>query len=454
MTRSIRTRLLLSMLALLVPLSAGAGWLLTEVFGNRLLHDIDVTLREEAETIAELLGTQARPEAVRELLAHIATATDLESQKYILITRAGAVVAQVPDTASEVLRSGNPDLRIVRYAAPDQPLVVTIAVSAAAALHAQHRLTSLLALGIPLLLTLCALGLALVTSHALRPLQDASRKLDAIGGENLSARVRVRNTDDEVGRLVTVLNRMLDRLQHAVEELRRFTADAAHELRTPLTVLRTGLDVAQSRHRSAEEYRAALVEALTATDRVCRLADDLLTLTRLETAAELKNATAVDVGEIVRELGAAWQADPVDDRSVGHTIVVRVAAEPGVWVRGNAGDLYRLFNNLIDNAQRYGAGNGSGPTEITIVARRVGTQIETTVADRGPGITPEDLQRVFDRFYRGDGAHTAPHGSGLGLSIAQQIAHAHGGHITAANRDSGGGMFTVVLPALSPPTVP
>lgn len=450
MKHSIRARLLIWMFALLVPFSAGAGWLLTQVFGNRLVHDVDVELHEEAETIAELLGTQAGPEAIAELLNHIATATDRDAQKYILVMRAGKVIAEVPHDAGNVLRADDPALRVVRYASPDAPIVVTIAVSAAAALHAKQRLTSLLVLGIPITLALCGLGLSLVTTRALRPLEDASRQLDAIAGENLSARVRVRNTYDEVGRMVAVLNRMLERLQRAVEELRRFTGDAAHELRTPLTVLRTGLDVAQSRQRSAEEYRAALTDALAATDRMCGLADDLLTLARLEGAGELRNAATVDVGEVLRELAAAWRSDAAEDGATQREIVIHATTEPGTCVHGSAGDLYRLFNNLIDNARRHGAGNGSGPVAIAVSARRVADRVEATVSDDGPGMSAEDLHRIFDRFYRGNGVRAAQPGTGLGLSIAQEIARAHGGEIIAANRDGAGCAFTVTLPAMSP----
>jgi len=119
-------------------------------------------------------------------------------------------------------------------------------------------------------------------------------------------------------------------------------------------------------------------------------------------------------------------------------------------VRGDAGELYRLFNNLIENAHRHGTDRGTTPADITVSTRRVGDRVETEVADRGPGIPPEDLIRVFDRFYRGYGAGAAHTGTGLGLSIAQEIARAHGGRIAAANRDGGGCVFTVTLPAAAP----
>ena len=449
MRRSIRTRLLVSMLAVVVPLAAGSGWLLIQVFGNRLLHDLDVTLEEEAETIAELLATPARSEAVTELLEHIAGESEQSLPKYILVTRAGQVIAEVPHGAQTVLASGDPQLRIARYESRATSIAIQIGVSAAAALHAKQKLTSLLALGIPLAVVLCGLGLSLVTGRALRPLEQAARQVDSIAADNLSVRLAIGNPHDEVGHMITVVNRMLDRLQGTVGELQRFTGDAAHELRTPLTVLRTGLDVAQSRQRSAAEYRAALAEALDATNRMCRLADDLLTLARLEAAGTRRATAPVDLSEVVHELGAAWGPEAAE--GVGANVAIDVVTEPGMWVHGRAADLYRLFNNLIENARRHGASPDTARAEIVVSTRRVADHIEARVADRGPGIAPEDVQRVFDRFYRGTGARAAHAGAGLGLSIAQEIARAHGGWITAANRDGGGCAFTVIMPAAPMP---
>ncbi|HXQ22174.1 MAG TPA: ATP-binding protein [Candidatus Acidoferrales bacterium] len=439
MKRSIRVRLLVWVVALLLPLSAVAGWLLIQVFGNRLLHDIDVALQEEAETIAELLTTPASPDAVADLLARISGETDSGPHKYIVVTRNGATIAEAPRDAGAVLASGKPQLRIVRYQSRDGALIVSIGVSGAAAVHAKQRLTSLLVAGIPLMLGLFGSGLWLVVGRALRPLEQASQHMDGIAADTLAVRVPVDNRDDEVGRMVTVLNRMLERLEHAVGQLRRFTADAAHELRTPLTVLRTGLEVALARERPAAEYRAALAEALTGTDRLCRLAGDLLTLARLDAAGAPRAAVPVDLAEMLHELGDA-AAD-----------IVAVAAPGDLWVHGNAGDLYRLFNNLIDNAVRHGGNGAATERQIRITAQRAADHIAVTVSDDGPGIPPHELQRVFDRFYRG---HTQPSdgsGTGLGLSIAQEIARTHGGQITVANRAGNGCAVTVTLPAAPSP---
>jgi signal transduction histidine kinase len=433
-------RLLVWVLALVVPLSVFAGWLLVEAFGNRLLHDFDVALQEEAETIAELLTARASPEAIANLVAEIAGEGDRGANKYIVVTRQGRVIAQAPRTALEVLRSPDPEQRVVRYDSADHSITVSIAASAAAAMHAKQRLTSLLLVGIPAMLALLAASLWGLIGRALRPLENASRHLDQIAADNLAVRVPIDNPDDEVGRMVTVLNRMLDRLARAVSELQQFTADAAHELRTPVTVLRAGLEVAMGRERSAAEYRAALAEALASTERLARLADDLLTLTRLDAAAAPRAVELVDLSDVLHEL-----ADASAERAAQQQVTIDVSAPSGLWVAGNAGDLYRLFNNLIDNALRHGT-NGT-PGEIALSAQREAEQIHVSVADTGPGIAPQDLSRICDRFYRGQGNRADAAGAGLGLSIAQEIARTHGGQIAAANREGGGCVVTVSLPA-------
>jgi signal transduction histidine kinase len=199
-------------------------------------------------------------------------------------------------------------------------------------------------------------------------------------------------------------------------------------------VLRTGLEVALARERSADEYRAALSDALAGTDRLCRLAEDLLTLARLDAAGAPRAAAPVDLGEMLHELADA-SAEAVE-----------VVAPAGLCVHGNAGDLYRLFNNLIDNAIRYGSNGAAAKPKIVVSAKRTADQIDVTVADNGPGIPPQELRRVFDRFYRGHGERSEA-GTGLGLSIAQQITRNHGGRVTVANRDDGGCVVTVTLPA-------
>ncbi|MFQ5665169.1 MAG: ATP-binding protein [Candidatus Binatia bacterium] len=444
MTRSLRTRLLLWVLIPLVPLSLAGAWLLIQAFGNRLLHDIDVALEEEAETVAVLVGSTGNTAPSSDLLARIAAERDIGTPKYITVARAGTVVAAVPAEAGAVLASGQPGLRVMRYESegPDGPLTVSVGVSAAEAVQAKRKLVSLLAVGAPLVLALFGTGLWFVVARTLRPLEVASRQLETIGAENLSIRVPVHEPLDEVGRMVTVLNRLLDRLDQAVSELRRFTADAAHELRTPLTVLHTGLEVALARNRTAADYRAALADALVSTDRMVRLAEDLLTLARLGAAGAPRGAAPVELGSILEELADSWVG-----AAVGKTVAVQVSGISELRVRGNTGDLYRLFNNLIDNAVRHSKGGGT----VSLTAGQRGEWVQVSVSDEGPGIPPAELPLIFDRFYRARRERQGQAGTGLGLSIAQEIARTHGGRISAANREGGGCRFTVFLPVAGQP---
>lgn len=436
MKRSIRVRLLVWILALLVPLTAGAAWLLVELFGNRLLHDIDVALEEEAETVAGMLEEPMSAAEVEALAGKLAVETDLGLGKFVAFRRNGQLMAEAPPGADALLASNDPTLRVFRYEA--SPVSVAIGVRPTNALAAERRLRLLLVTGVPITLLAIFAGLWVVIGRALEPLEDASRSLEAIGLGNLSARLEVTNSEDEVGRMVAVLNRMLARLEGAVSELQRFTADAAHELRTPLTVLRTGLEVALSRERSAEDYREALRQALTATDRIRHLAEELLTQARLEALGKPADAGLVDVREVLDDLAEAWEQVASKEG-----IELAVDAASHLQVRGNAGDLYRLFNNLIDNALHHSPHGG----RVSLSAERAADGIEVTVEDTGPGILPEERERAFDRFYRGDGAGGVA-GTGLGLSIAQQIARMHGGRITLRNRDGGGGCIArVTLPA-------
>ena len=439
MKRSIRTRLVFWIVALLLPVSAGAAWLLVQLFGDRLLHDIDAAVEEEADTVAAALAGPGPSGAAADLASRIAAESDLPGSKYVLITRHGEVIGEAPAGSRRVLASDAPSLRAFRVQAgpAEDPVTVTIGVRATAALRAKHRLTLLLAIGTPLVLLIMVAGLWLVVGRALRPLKDASRQLEAIAVDDLSARVPVINAQDEVGRMVTVLNGLLERLERAIADLHRFTGDAAHELRTPVAVLRTGLEVALSKSRSAIEYRQALVEALAATERMECLAEDLLTLARLEQTDQASSVATVDLSEVLHELAEAW-AQVAERRGIR----LQVAAAPELNVSGKSGDLYRLFNNLIENAIWHSPRGGS----VELGGQATADGVEGTVRDEGPGIAVEHAGRLFDRFYRGDGARTDHAGTGLGLSIAQTIARTHGGRITLSNADGGGCIARVTLP--------
>lgn len=436
MTSSVRVRLLISVLALLLPASVAAGVLLVEIFGNRMLRDLDVGLEEEATTIAALLDRPREAVTMSDVLDQIAAETDLGLGKSVLVRRGTTVIAQAPPGASDMLASADSNIRqaSVEAGPRNDPLTVIVAVPATAAVLATRRLTLLLIVGIPVGLFLTAAGLWWVMGRALRPLETAALEMEAIDGADLRIRVPAVNPSDEVGRMVAGLNRMLDRVAASVAELRHFTADAAHELRTPIAVLRAGLEVALTRERSAADYRLALQEALEETAQLSQLAEDLLTLVRLESRPASTNVP-IRVADMLHELADAW-----DTRAAQLGIALVVDADPNVDMQGSAPDLYRLFGNLIENALHHTARGGL----IAMQARQSANRARVVVRDTGTGILSEDLPRVFDRFYRGRA--TRGPGSGLGLSIARAIAHAHGGEVAIQNWEAGGCEAVVSLP--------
>ena len=296
-----------------------------------------------------------------------------------------------------------------------------------------NGLRNLLLLMVPIILMLCVGGGYLLAGRALRPIESVTAELDAIGPTNLSSRLPVPPVADEVARLTTEINSLLERLEQAAATERRFSSDAAHELRTPLAVLRTGLEVALARDRSSAENRAALGAAHREALSLCRIADELLMLSRLNGEVMVDrqklNLRAL-LSEIVGTVGPLAQS---------HKIKLSVSAPEDVFVNGNEGHLRRLIVNLLDNALKFTPAGGSIDVSLKSDANRAIIR----VADTGEGIHPAELPHIFDRFFRGAGS--PGEGSGLGLSLCREIARAHGGEIAAANLPSGGSAFVVTL---------
>jgi two-component system, OmpR family, sensor kinase len=268
--------------------------------------------------------------------------------------------------------------------------------------------------------TLLAAGLAvLLTGRALRPLRRLSAGARAIARSgDASARLPAPAARDEVGELADTLNRMLGSLERAREAEQRFVGDASHELRTPLTALRGNLAYV-ARHGADPEVLAD-IEADAA--RLGSLLDDLLALAREDAAAPVRGEP-VDLAALARE---AVAGDP--DAEV-------VADGPAV-VRGERPALERAVGNLVRNARKHGPAGG----RITITVSREGARARVSVADEGPGLTPEQAQHAFERFWRGPAARGE--GSGLGLAIVRTIAERHGGRVEVA-----GSRFTIDLPS-------
>ncbi len=304
--------------------------------------------------------------------------------------------------------------------------------------EALHRLVVALSLGGPAVLVLMSGACWLIVGGALRPVERMRQEADTVSATEPERRLPVPGTGDELARLGTTLNSMLDRLQRALERERRFVDDASHELRTPLSVLKTELDLALARGRSPEELEAAVRNASEETDRLVRLAEDLLVLARMEKDRMPVERRDISMPELVEEIVRA-HAQRAQQAGVRIDVEVERDTVPLDPVR-----VRQAVENLLDNALRH-AGRGG---VIALRTRRIGNAVRISVDDSGPGFPPDLLERAFDPFTSsatGGDNNGSRSGAGLGLAIVRAVAEAHGGTAAAENLPAGGARVTLLL---------
>jgi len=324
-------------------------------------------------------------------------------------------------------------------------VLVVVATGTDVSDAAVERAGSALLLGGPPAVLLAGIGAWLLAGAALRPVERMRRQTAEISEKDLDRRLAVPSTRDEIAALGTTMNALLARLQDALERERGFVADAGHELRTPLAILRTELELAARPGRSRDDLVAAVAAAGQETDRLIRLAEDLLLLARADNHQPIVRAGPVVLADLLAAAarGAAARCEPR-----GVTVELDAAGIPPV-VEADADRLRQAVDNLLDNATRHAP---PGSTVAVRVSRPRAAAVAVEVADRGPGFPPAFLPHAFERFHRAEAARSRDGGgTGLGLSIVRAIAEAHGGTATAANRPDGGAVVTVELPLAAAP---
>lgn len=277
--------------------------------------------------------------------------------------------------------------------------------------------------------------------RAVRPVHEITAQAEAVSAGTLERRIHAYADTREYRNLVRVLNTMLDRIESAFEAQRRFTADASHELRSPLTAMRGEIEVALRREREAAEYRQVLESSLEEVDRLSEMAEDLLALTRADTGVMEPRLRRLDLADAVSRVVGRMGA-----RAEGKGVAIRFESDGDATGLFDRDQVERLVWNLVDNAVKFTPPGGS----VDVAVEAEGDDVVLRVEDTGPGIPPDDLERIFERFYRSDPARShadATAGTGLGLAIVRAVTEAHGGAVRAANRPGGGTMFIVRLPA-------
>jgi signal transduction histidine kinase len=303
----------------------------------------------------------------------------------------------------------------------------------------RYRETSLLLFALVVVVGFAG-GLVL-TARALQPLHELRSTLVRIlQTGRTSERVAIRGTNDPLDALGALVNRMLDRIDALVGGMRSSLDNVAHDLRTPMTRLRGTAEMALQSARTPEDYREALADCLEEADRVAALLDALMDLAEAETGTMRLRREAVDIGGVVSS-AAGLYSEVAEDK--GLTLSLEV--EPRLpAITGDRARLMQAVANLVDNAVKY----TPAPGRIAVAARASDGGVAVAVTDTGPGISPADRERIWDRLYRGDQSRSE-RGLGIGLSLVKAIIEAHGGKVNVESEPGRGATFTVNLPATS-----
>ena len=296
--------------------------------------------------------------------------------------------------------------------------IVAVAASMRQRERTLETLGGVLLLGLPIALLLASAAGYAVVAAALRPVDRMRRHAAEISEVTSDARLPLPAAEDELHRLGETLNDMLRRLGAAAEQERQFVSNASHELRTPLAILKAEIDVALHPDSTPEEWRRGLESAGEETDRLARLAEDLLMIARGESGAPAPALEDVSLQPLVRRVADRFDGVPIE-----------LAVESGLRVLAEPVALERALTNLVDNARRYGA------EPIRITTRAGAEWVELHVLDHGTGFADDYLPHAFERFSRPTGQRGG--GAGLGLALVEAVAHAHGGEAGAANGEPG-----------------
>ena len=345
-----------------------------------------------------------------------------------------------PDHRIVALRTDRSTARVLTSSTNlyGRPVVLQVARSETQMRAELGDLLLLLLLGLPVGVVASGVGGYFVARRALRPVDRMTSQAQTITAARLSDRLPVENANAELGRLASVFNGMLGRLESSFGQMRRFAADVSHALRTPLTAMRTVGEVTLRGPADAEAYKAALGSMLEEVECLTTVVDRLLAMARAEAGHPALSPEAVDLSELAEDVASELRVLAEEKRQT-LTVVAhgrpRVSADPLV--------LRQSVVNLVDNAIKYTPEGG----QVRLELRDDAAAAVVEVSDTGPGIPPQAESRIFDRFYRGASAQRspAPGGAGLGLSIAKWAVEANGGNLQVRST-SRGTTFQITLP--------
>ena len=467
--RNLRTRLTFVYATLLaVALLVYAGCV-SAFFLHSLREQLDLSLGRDVEAAEGTLsgGTGAQIELgseegeARENELRQGFLLEVWSSAGKLLYRSesldGQSLGPTPDGASQLQPESPKSFRLssgmrvralsrVHHLANGEPVLVRLAVSEEPLWREFWEMSTALGIMLPIVLAGVIITGYLVAARALKPVDAMAKRAAAITADHLDERLQIDNPDDELGQLETEFNTTLARLESSFDQLRRFTADASHELRTPLTAIRSVGEVAFRKPGDEKYYRNIIGSMLEEANRLTRLVDSLLTLSRADAGRVQLHLAETGLVDLAKESVSVLEVLAEEKAQTLH-----IEGDEAVTVMADRTILRQALMNLLDNAVKYSPVQGE--IHVHVTEDKQNAYIE--VQDSGPGIPPEHRGRIFERFYRIDKARTRKEGgTGLGLSIAQWAVAAHKGEIDLQSGSGPGSTFRIRLPKVISPVPP
>ena len=458
---SIRTRLVALVAAALSFLFLSFGVYLYFGFKGYLLASLRETLARRAHQIASTIvadvpqqgtayvGSEVKARFAPELNERLIRVTDEAGNIVYASANIGEMGARLvpawtgatPETAPLAREETTPEGRryeivSVGYRTSTGLYVVEVGAPENEVARELGRLVGMLAFGFPLFIVLTAAGGYYIVGRALRPVDEIVRSAGQITGANLSGRLPVPETGDEIQRLTQALNLMIARLDESFRQTSRFSADASHELRTPLTIMRGEIEGLLHDENLTPLQMEQLGNVLEETSRLARIVEGLLLMARLGGGESQARREPLDLAALTAEI-----VDQMSALAAEKSIELQRGFEPGVMIEGDPLRLRQVVVNLLDNAIKYTPEGGR--VDLCISGGRDDALLE--IRDTGMGISAAALPHVFERFYRAPEAGPVE-GTGLGLSMVRAIVEAHGGSVSVESRDGKGASFRVWLP--------
>ncbi len=402
------------------------------VVGSLRLPDIAVSVIDESSgrTLASYEGPRIGRTGLRPL------------ERQLTAALAASASESPRDPALETLRGEDQEVRVLTlpYVISKRRVMIGVAqlMTARTLMLRDARLA--IGVGLPLVLLVASVGGWWLAGKSLSPVDDMSRQAQRIGATNLHQRLPVANPGDELGRLATVFNGLLARLEASFEAQARFSADASHELRTPVAVISGETEFALSKDdRSREELQDSLRVIGDQSQRLRAIVDDLFFLARADSGVAMLRPTPLYLHDLLED-----SVRSVRTLASARGVSLQLTGEEEAPIMGDEGLLRRAISNILVNAIKYSRSGG----DVTLQLADGGSAWRIDVSDAGPGIPPAARERLFERFYRTDEARATESvdGAGLGLAITRWIARAHAGDALLVDSSPSGSTFRLVIP--------